>query len=825
MKNVGLTGKVQAQGRVSARHSRTPLLAQQGRPGTMNWRSESGLCTVPPESTAPGDTKAARARCVSLIAFLLCLWNCLAHAGPDREKRLPPGKLEVAVGEMICHVVSQGLDGLVLCRMTGLYSGMLEVARGSGTQCDVIVRQGVGIDIAPMSFGGHEFGLERLHAHLKRSSLKGVVTKSFHLRAGIGRMCLDRFFVRTTNAWRLPGGFVVPAGTRIAYGESRCEVQPPLAEEAAPVTPEANAALHKEYRMEADREKAALTVNAGKLMDLHPREGGVVLTRKERGRLRKLLGRLRRLKKYHDSLARRKGRYVGGRGTGEVTVEVDVDVYLTVGAVLRGIAETEREIARLKGKHRAGQEYILRRKKQANYRRSAKGAVITRWKRILGELKDTHDEISARLLRGERLRLDELRAAYGRAYPIRYCPGREADRKAPEPDAREIARKSELRKRMVESRTDRARKRYEARKRGEKAEAEHPEAAEKGKHGARKPEEKRRVHGEGEPPLPPHPARPVTPAAPMANSIGMRMVYIQAGSFRMGSKPLRDGEAKTSGSRGSALQHEHPEHAVSIAKGFYLGAHEVTVGQFRRFVEATAYRTDAENGDQPFADGITGGFAVVGRGLVAWREDATWRRPGFGQTDTHPVVLVSWDDAEAFCRWLSRKEGRDYRLPTEAEWEYACRGGTDTVYWWGDDHDTTGRVANVADRCANRENPQEWGTRSVMPMDDGHVYTSPVGAFRANAFGLYDMIGNVSEWCHDWYARDYYRKSPATDPTGPTEAEATRFYEGRARVVRGGAWCSRPSACRAAHRYGLPPMSRGVATGFRVLLRLPRPSE
>ena len=306
-------------------------------------------------------------------------------------------------------------------------------------------------------------------------------------------------------------------------------------------------------------------------------------------------------------------------------------------------------------------------------------------------------------------------------------------------------------------------------------------------------------------------ARPSTPPGEITNSIGMKLVYIKPGSFMMGSPENEKG-------RGSD---EGPRHRVHITHPFYLGAHEVTVGQFRRFVEATGYRTDAEKGGQPFAHGKTGGYAVDADGKGGWREDATWRNPGFPQTDAHPVVLVSWNDAHAFCRWLSRTEGKQYRLPTEAQSEYACRGGTDTVYWWGDDGDTSGRVANVADQCLKRKYP----SRPVMPMDDGYVYTSPVGTFRANPFRLHDMIGNVWEWCEDWYARDYYEKSPASDPTGPAETEATKFSEGGGRVLRGGGcYLYLLLNCRCANRDRNHPANRLDIIGFRMLLS-PRSSE
>ena len=128
------------------------------------------------------------------------------------------------------------------------------------------------------------------------------------------------------------------------------------------------------------------------------------------------------------------------------------------------------------------------------------------------------------------------------------------------------------------------------------------------------------------------------------------------------------------------------------------------------------------------------------------------------------MVNVSWNDAVAFCKWLSRKEGKSYRLPTEAEWEYACRAGTTTRYHSGDDPETLAKVANVADATAKAKFPAwKW----TIKASDGYVFTAPVGQFKPNAFGLYDMHGNARQWCADWYGGDYYGKSPVDDPNRP----------------------------------------------------------
>ena len=140
----------------------------------------------------------------------------------------------------------------------------------------------------------------------------------------------------------------------------------------------------------------------------------------------------------------------------------------------------------------------------------------------------------------------------------------------------------------------------------------------------------------------------------------------------------------------------------------------------------------------------------------------TWKSPGFQQTDDHPVVVVSWTDASEFCRWLAKKENKEYRLPTEAEWEYACRAGTKTAYSGGD---TPEGLAAIG-----------------INVKDGQRFTSPVGGFQKNGFGLYNMHGNVWEWCQDWYDPKGYTAGRQTDPTGPAT--------GTARVQRGGGWSS-----------------------------------
>ena len=170
------------------------------------------------------------------------------------------------------------------------------------------------------------------------------------------------------------------------------------------------------------------------------------------------------------------------------------------------------------------------------------------------------------------------------------------------------------------------------------------------------------------------------------------------------------------------------------------------------------------------------------------------------------MVNVSWNDAVAFCEWLSKKEGKSYRLPTEAEWEYACRAGTTTRYYSGDDAKTLAKVGNVHDAVAKAKFPD--GTFMPIKASDGYVFTAPVGKFNPNAFGLYDMHGNAWQWCADWYGEEYYAASPADDPTGPGSGDC--------RVLRGGSFDYGPYFARSAGRDRLAPVDRFFYNGFRI---------
>jgi formylglycine-generating enzyme required for sulfatase activity len=266
---------------------------------------------------------------------------------------------------------------------------------------------------------------------------------------------------------------------------------------------------------------------------------------------------------------------------------------------------------------------------------------------------------------------------------------------------------------------------------------------------------------------------------------GMALVEIPAGCFQMGDT-FGDGIAKE----------EKPVHEVCV-DGFSIGKYEVKVGEFRKFVNATNYRTEAEKGD--------GCFALGSDGKWAKQSSVNWKNPGFSQTDKHPVVCVSWNDAAEFGEWLTKQSGRTFRLPTEAEWEYAARGGTSGRNYWGNGTDDACRYANVADRKFK----QKFSGATIHECDDGYLYTAPAGSYKPNGFGLYDMIGNVWEWTGDWFGESYYGDSPRNNPQGPSS--------GALRVIRGGSWRSRPADVRTSSRRERTPGHRFSYLGFRLV--------
>ena len=223
---------------------------------------------------------------------------------------------------------------------------------------------------------------------------------------------------------------------------------------------------------------------------------------------------------------------------------------------------------------------------------------------------------------------------------------------------------------------------------------------------------------------------------------GLEYVWIPPGGYQMGAVPGKD----------EADEDQKPRHRVVITTGFWLGRTPVTVGAYKRFVRATSR-------EKPQAPSFNSGW----------------------EDDDHPIVNVSWEDAKAYCEWAGG------RLPTEAEWEYAARGGREGFkYPWGDD---------ISPQRAHYGENREW---------EG---TSPVGHFEANGFGLFDMFGNVWEWCADWYDANYYANSPARDPQGPPTGDTV--------VVRGGSFLDLRRVADCASRISSHPAPGGVNFGFR----------
>ena len=307
---------------------------------------------------------------------------------------------------------------------------------------------------------------------------------------------------------------------------------------------------------------------------------------------------------------------------------------------------------------------------------------------------------------------------------------------------------------------------------------------------------------------------PATAPPHWQNVLGMPFVRIPAGSFRMGSDESPESLARAypqlERARFEQLSDEAPVHTVHITRPFYLGQTEVTVGQFRRFVQASGYVPESE------ADGTGGyGYNPAYDSLTSASGDAfegratrySWRHPGFTQGDDHPVVNITWHDAHALAAWLSDTEGQRYRLPTEAEWEYACRAGKRTRYPHGDDPAQLTRYANVFDQAAAPHWPR-WQAHAA-PGHDGHAFTAPVGSYAPNAFGLYDMVGNVWEWVSDWHAADAYAQAPRHDPQGPAKGEV--------RVRRGGSWHTWPFYARCAYRNWNAPSTRYTLVGLRLV--------
>ena len=259
------------------------------------------------------------------------------------------------------------------------------------------------------------------------------------------------------------------------------------------------------------------------------------------------------------------------------------------------------------------------------------------------------------------------------------------------------------------------------------------------------------------------------------------LVDIPGGTFRMGGRGDDD---------------EKPEHTVTVS-AFRLGKYEVTVGQFRRFVEATEYSTEAERN----VDGEEGCVVYTGDGWK-WRRGYSWRNPGYSVVDDHPVVCVSWNDAQAFIAWLTEQTGDSYRLPSEAEWEYAVRTGSTKKYHFGNSKSQLCSYANHADSST------DYSGRNKSCSDGVGERTATVGRYLPNEFGLYDMHGNAWEWVQDCW-NENYRGAPSNNRAW-TGGDCNRG------VLRGGSWGHAPEHLRSAARGRAVRSSRDDTIGFRL---------
>jgi len=271
-------------------------------------------------------------------------------------------------------------------------------------------------------------------------------------------------------------------------------------------------------------------------------------------------------------------------------------------------------------------------------------------------------------------------------------------------------------------------------------------------------------------------------------------VDIRAGSFRMGDVA------------GKGTPAELPVHTVKI-KAFRIGKTEVTRGQFARFVQETDYKTDAERDA-----GGNQGCKILDliEHKTMYRPGKNWRDPLYTQTDDHPVVCVSWNDAQAFIAWLNSKTGRHFRLLSEAEWEYAARAGSEDVFPWGSDPNQACTYGNVSDSTTlpNGKPQLAAGQTKTLDCKDGYFRPAPVASFKPNAFGVYDMIGNVWEWTQDCW-NDTYSGAPA-------DGSAWETGDCSQRIFLGGSYDNNATQLRVSVRFKSDPTLRDIALGFRL---------
>lgn len=262
------------------------------------------------------------------------------------------------------------------------------------------------------------------------------------------------------------------------------------------------------------------------------------------------------------------------------------------------------------------------------------------------------------------------------------------------------------------------------------------------------------------------------------------MVVVPAGAFTIGSPDDEPGRGKDEG----------PRRRITFSRPFAVSRHEVTLAQYDAFLRETGHP-------------VSGGCLTDRIKTGDWQYDAatTLRDPGFAQTPDHPVACVSWNDAQAYVAWLNRRTGGGYRLPSEAEWEYVARAGATTVYPWGDDVNDGCAHENLTDATFRRKYPQS----GAAACDDGALNTSPVGAYRPNAFGLHDVTGNLGEWVEDCASQSYEQL--------PADGSPDRSGDCARHVVRGGSWGTLPKDSRSANRIRYPAVHTDDSVGIRLV--------
>ena len=289
----------------------------------------------------------------------------------------------------------------------------------------------------------------------------------------------------------------------------------------------------------------------------------------------------------------------------------------------------------------------------------------------------------------------------------------------------------------------------------------------------------------------------------LGDGVTLKLVEIPAGTFLMGSKFSAEEVARRHGGVSRLFTDEHPRHEVTIGRPFYMGVTPVTVDQFAAFVKDSGYKTDAEK------DGWTFVFEIRdGKGVSSTADGASWRKPGFEQTGNHPVVHISWQDAVAFCDWLSKKSGKPVRLPTEAEWEFAARAGTGAPFAFGESVGCRDVHFNSLFPYEERRERRKW----YIPLCIPTPRPLEVGSFPPNLWGLHDMHGNVQE----------FTSSPWRDSHVdlPRNGVYRRVGDEEWLVVKGGSWFDPAVACRSAARRRRHRTEMDTNLGFRVLREL-----